>query len=67
MLNIIPFKYKIKECLEKSSNPKYIQAKNILSRFLNVNKRAFEKYMYTYLPDEYEMPDKTICIACLLY
>jgi len=61
------YKYKIKEYLDKLPNPEYIQAKNTLPGFLHVNKRTFEKYMYTYLIESYEMPVKQFALLAYYF
>ena len=63
----IIYKYKIKEFLDQLPNAEYVQAKNTLPDFLNVNKRTFEKYLYTYLTDPYEMPVKQFSLLAFYF
>ena len=63
----ILYKYKIKEFLNKFPHPEYIEAKNSLPEFLNVDKRTFAKYMYTYLTDDYEMPVKQFAMLAYYF
>ncbi|MFA6924417.1 MAG: hypothetical protein WC223_09215 [Bacteroidales bacterium] len=50
------YKYKIKEKIEKFSYLDYLLAKHVLPKTLGINKRTFEKYMYTKLNESYEIP-----------
>lgn len=50
------YKYRIKENLEKISHSDYMEAKRVLPRLLNINKRTFERYMYVRLVDDYDIP-----------
>lgn len=53
--NII-YRYKIKEYLEAFTYPDYLLVKKTLPEVLNINKRTFEKYMYTKVEQNYDMP-----------
>lgn len=56
LMNNIIYRYKIKEKLEIFSHHDYILAKRVLPQVLKINKRTFEKYMYTKIEDNYDMP-----------
>ena len=61
------YKYKVKEFLDKLPYPDYISTKNSLPGFLNINKRTFEKYMYTLLIESYEMPAKQLALLAYFF
>jgi hypothetical protein len=50
------YRYKIKEKLEIFTYPDYVLAKRTLPKVLQINKRTFEKYMYTKVQENYDMP-----------
>lgn len=50
------YKYKIKQKVDFLPYHESLKARRMLPRMLDINKRTFEKYMYTAIDDRYEMP-----------
>lgn len=56
------YKYKIKEKIDFLPNKDFVLAKIMLPKILGINKRTFEKYMYTKTTDSYEVPADRLAI-----
>ena len=52
----ILFKYKIKEYFDSLPHGDYLLGKKNLPKALGINKRTFEKYIYTKINEKYSMP-----------
>lgn len=61
------YKYKIKEYLDRLNHAEHVRAKYILQDILKVDKRTFEKYMYTALSDSYEMPVRQLALIAYYF
>lgn len=61
------YKYKIKKKIDMMPFAEYRLAKRMLPRMLGINKRTFEKYMYTKVSDPYEMPAGHIALLAKFF